>query len=111
MLYGLQIASSNLAKGANFAQDNSATVAGSYESFEQDYELDEEDCDMKVEEGEAGKTASRADGGALSGGARTRKAAEERRLRKDAVSQRVMLRIAPQSDWLKFPREPKAVVA
>ncbi len=50
LLYGLQIASSNLWQGANFEQGKSATVAGSYDSFEQDYDLADTDCELTVAE-------------------------------------------------------------
>jgi hypothetical protein len=53
LLYGLQIASSNLQHGANFAQGQSATVAGSYDNFEQDYDLADTDCGLRVPEEEA----------------------------------------------------------
>jgi hypothetical protein len=50
LLYGLQIASSNLWQGANFEQGKSATVVGSYDSFEQDYDLADTDCELTVAE-------------------------------------------------------------
>jgi hypothetical protein len=50
LLYGLQIASSNLWQGANFEQGKSATVVGSYDSFEQDYDLGDTDCELTVAE-------------------------------------------------------------
>jgi hypothetical protein len=111
LLYGLQIASSNLAQGADFKQDKSATVCGSYESFEQDYELAEDDCDLKVAEEEGEESVSPTGLETTIDDASEMVAAEERRVRKDAMSQRLMIRIAPQSDWLKFPKEPKTVVA
>jgi hypothetical protein len=40
VLYALQTASSNLARGANFEQGT--TVAGRYEDFERDFELDDD---------------------------------------------------------------------
>ncbi len=54
LLYGLQIASSNLKQGAHFEPDKSASVVvGSYDSFEQDYDLADTDCGLRVgEEGE-----------------------------------------------------------
>ena len=53
LLYGLQIASSNLKQGAHFEQDKSASVVvGSYDSFEQDYDLADTDCGLRVEEEE-----------------------------------------------------------
>src|ERR1019366_695582 len=50
LLYGLQIASSNLWQGANFEQGKSATVVGSYDSFEQDYDLADTACELTVPE-------------------------------------------------------------
>ncbi len=50
LLYGLQIASSNLWQGANFEQGKSATVVGSYDSFEQDYDLADTACELTVAE-------------------------------------------------------------
>ncbi len=50
MLYALQTASSNLANGADFSQTNGATVAGGYEAFEEDFELDDDLPDLKAEE-------------------------------------------------------------
>ena len=50
LLYGLQIASSNLKQGAHFEQDKSASVVvGSYDSFEQDYDLADTDCGLRVD--------------------------------------------------------------
>ena len=69
LLYGLQIASSNLQQGANFAQGESATVAGSYDNFEQDYDLADTDCGLRVPDEEesavakAGKEIGGDDGG------------------------------------------------
>lgn len=53
LLYGLQTASSNLRNGADFALPNGTTMAGGYESFEQDYELGDDVPGLKVEEEEA----------------------------------------------------------
>ncbi len=50
LLYGLQIASSNLWQGGNFEQGKSATVVGSYDSFEQDYDLADTACELTVAE-------------------------------------------------------------
>ena len=50
VLYALQTASSNLHRGANFAQAASAVVAGGYEAFEEDYELADEVPELRVEE-------------------------------------------------------------
>jgi hypothetical protein len=50
LLYGLQIASSNLWQGANFEQGKSATVVGRYDSFEQDYDLADTACELTVAE-------------------------------------------------------------
>jgi hypothetical protein len=50
VLYALQTASSNLAKGADFSQTNGATVAGGYEAFEEDFELEGELPELKAEE-------------------------------------------------------------
>ncbi|MGB8886739.1 MAG: hypothetical protein WCC87_08440 [Candidatus Korobacteraceae bacterium] len=52
VLYALQTASSNLANGADFSQMNGATVAGGYEAFEQDFELDDDMPELKVNETE-----------------------------------------------------------
>jgi hypothetical protein len=50
VLYALQTASSNLANGADFSQTNGATVAGGYEAFEEDFELEGELPELKAEE-------------------------------------------------------------
>ena len=39
-----------MARLANFEQGKSATVAGSYDSFEQDYDLADTDCELTVAE-------------------------------------------------------------
>jgi hypothetical protein len=49
VLYALQTASSNLARGADFRQSDGATVAGSYEQFEQDFEVGDDMPDLKVD--------------------------------------------------------------
>lgn len=50
VLYALQTASSNLANGVDFNHKEGATVAGSYDDFEGDYQLGETTPDLKVEE-------------------------------------------------------------
>lgn len=50
LLYGLQIASSNLRNGANFALPNGVTMAGGYEAFEQDYELGDDLPELKLQD-------------------------------------------------------------
>jgi hypothetical protein len=50
VLYALQTASSNPANGADFSQTNGATVAGGYEAFEEDFELEGELPELKAEE-------------------------------------------------------------
>ncbi len=50
VLYALQTASSNLARGADFEQTNSATVAAGYDDFEEDFELDEDAPELHAEE-------------------------------------------------------------
>src|ERR1022692_4613763 len=68
LLYGLQIASSNLQQGANFAQSKSTTVAGSYDNFEQDYDLADTDCGLRVPEEEEGHEAKVGTEGKFAGG-------------------------------------------
>jgi hypothetical protein len=53
VLYALQTASSNLASGADFSQTQGATVAGRYEDFEEDFELEDSAPHLKVDENEA----------------------------------------------------------
>jgi hypothetical protein len=50
VLYALQTASSNLRHGSGFRASAGATVAGTYEDFEADYELGDEVPELKVEE-------------------------------------------------------------
>jgi hypothetical protein len=47
VLYALQTASSNLANGVDFRLRNGATVAGGYDAFERDFELEEELTGLK----------------------------------------------------------------
>lgn len=58
VLYALQTASSNLANGADFRQRNGATVAASYEAFEQDFELADESLELRADEEEEGTESS-----------------------------------------------------
>jgi len=55
VLYALQTASSNLANGADFAQDTTATVAGRYDDFEDDYELGDDVPELQTDEVEEAK--------------------------------------------------------
>lgn len=50
VLYALQTASSNLANGAAFQPTAGATVAGRYEDFENDFQLDGDVSELKVDE-------------------------------------------------------------
>ena len=50
VLYALQTASSNLARGANFECRSGAAVAGRYDDFEEDYELGEDVPGLKTDE-------------------------------------------------------------
>jgi hypothetical protein len=109
LLYGLQIASSNLQHGANFAQGKSATVAGSYDNFEQDYDLADTDCGLKVpeeeeeQEAKAGEEIERA--GAVPA------APEPPRIQKDAGSQGFLVRFRPQNqnDDAQLAEKPREV--
>jgi hypothetical protein len=94
LLYGLQIASSNLQQGANFAQGQSATVAGSYDNFEQDYDLADTDCGLRLpdeEEEHETKVEKEID---LAGGT----APVPQSIQKDAGSQGFLVRLRPQND-------------
>jgi hypothetical protein len=57
LLYGLQLASANLWMGANFQQEKGATLCGSYDSFEQDYDLADTECELKVAESDKAEVA------------------------------------------------------
>jgi hypothetical protein len=96
LLYGLQIASSNLQQGANFAQGKSATVAGSYDNFEQDYDLADTDCGLRVPQEEEEHEAKAGKEIDLAGAVRT--APEPLRIQKDAGSQGFLVRLRPQND-------------
>ena len=52
VLYGLQTASSNVARGADFQPATGATVAGGYEEFENDFELGDDVLALKAPEDE-----------------------------------------------------------
>ena len=52
VLYALQTASSNLANGADFQQDASATVAGRYDDFEDDFELGDDVPELSTDAAE-----------------------------------------------------------
>lgn len=51
VLYALQTASSNLARGGDFTHADGATVAGRYDSFEHDYELGDDLPELKAQDG------------------------------------------------------------
>ena len=53
LLYGLQTASSNLANGADFSVPSGEATVGGYDAFEQDYELDDDVPELKVDENDA----------------------------------------------------------
>jgi hypothetical protein len=107
LLYGLQIASSNLQQGANFAQGQNATVAGSYDNFEQDYDLADTDCGLRVPEEEeeheakAGEEIDRA--GAVPA------APAPPRIQKDAGRQGFLVRLRPQNDETQLAEKPREV--
>src|ERR1039458_8522280 len=95
LLYGLQIASSNLQQGANFAQGQKATVAGSYEYFEQDYDLADTDCGLRVpaeEEDHETKAENEID---LVGAVPATPVPP--RMQKDAGRQGFLVRLSPQN--------------
>jgi len=50
VLYALQTASANLANGVDLGQRDGATVAGSYDDLEEDYQLGDTAPELKVEE-------------------------------------------------------------
>lgn len=52
VLYALQTASSNLARGADFEPSPAGTVAGRYPSFEEDFQLEDSAPDLKRDEDE-----------------------------------------------------------
>lgn len=52
VLYALQTARSNLANGVDFSHKEGATVAHSYDDFEEDYQLGETAPEMKAEQAE-----------------------------------------------------------
>ncbi len=78
LLYGLQLASANLWLGANFHQDKGATICGSYDSFEQDYDLIDTGCELKVAEKD-----------------KAEETAEEKKIRRDGLSQSPSLHKQP----------------
>ena len=53
VLRALQIARANLANGADFRQRQGATVAGRYQAFEEDFQLDANAGDLEIVEDEA----------------------------------------------------------
>jgi hypothetical protein len=55
VLYALQTASANLANGVNLKQRDDATVASSYDDFEEDYQLGDTAPELKVEEEKVGE--------------------------------------------------------
>jgi hypothetical protein len=95
LLYGLQIASSNLQQGANFAQGQSATVAGSYDNFEQDYDLADTDCGLRVPEEEEEREAKTGEETGPAGAVPA--APVPQRIQKDAGSQGFLVRFRPQN--------------
>jgi hypothetical protein len=52
VLYALQTASSNLANGASFAQQDGATVAAGYDDFEDDFELGDDVPELRAGDAE-----------------------------------------------------------
>jgi hypothetical protein len=107
LLYGLQIASSNLQQGANFAQGQSATVAGSYDNFEQDYDLADTDCGLKVTEEEEEPEAKAANEIDRAGAVPA--APEPQRIQKDAGRQGFLVRLRPQNDETQLAEKTKEV--
>ncbi len=103
LLYGLQIASSNLQQGANFEQGQGATVAGSYDSFEQDYDLADADCELRVPEEEEGHEAKVETEGELAGG----RGPEPQRVQRDAGRQAFLVRLRPQRDQTQLVEKPE----
>ena len=95
LLYGLQIASSNLQHGANFAQGQSATVAGSYDNFEQDYDLADTDCGLRVPEEEEEHEAKA--GEEIDRAVAVPAAPLPQRVQKDAGRQGFLVRFRPQN--------------
>jgi hypothetical protein len=109
LLYGLQIASSNLQHGANFAQGQNAPVAGSYDHFEPDYDLADTDCGLKVPEEEEEHEAK---AGEETGPAGAVPAAPlPQRIQKDAGRQGFLVRLRPQNqnDDTQLAEKPREV--
>jgi hypothetical protein len=109
LLYGLQIASSNLQHGANFSQGQSATVAASYDNFEQDYDLADTDCGLKVPEEEEEHHAKVGNEIDLAGAVPA--APVPKRILKDAGSQGFLVRFRPQdqNDDTQLAEKPREV--
>ena len=109
LLYGLQIASSNLQQGANFAQGQSATVAGSYDHFEQDYDLADTDCGLRVPEEEEEHEAKAGEEIDLAGAVLA--APVPQRIQKDAGRQGFLVRLRPQNqnDNAQLAEKPREV--
>lgn len=107
MLYGLQIASSNLQQGANFAQGQSATVAGSYDNFEQDYDLADTDCGLKVPEEEEEHEAKAGEEIARAGAVPA--APVPQRIQKDAGRQGFLVRVQSQNDDAQLAEKSREV--
>jgi hypothetical protein len=108
LLYGLQIASSNLQQGANFAQGKSATVAGSYDHFEQDYDLADTDCGLRVPEEEE-REANVGNEIDLAGAVPVTPVPP--RMQKDAGRQGFLVRLRPQNqnDEPQLAEKPREV--
>ena len=108
LLYGLQIASSNLQQGANFAQGKSATVAGSYDHFEQDYDLADTDCGLRVPEEEE-REANVGNEIDLAGAVPVTPVPP--RMQKDAGRQGFLVRLHPQNqnDDAQLAEKPREV--
>ncbi len=133
LLYGLQIASSNLQQGANFEQDKSASsVVGSYDSFEQDYDLADTDCELKVREAEEADEEQNEVGGAEGVGhadegqpaepnktgvgeapaqlaQHGRTAPERLRIQKDAGRQGFKVRLPPERDETQLGEKAREI--
>ena len=108
LLYGLQIASSNLQQGANFAEGKSATVAGSYDHFEQDYDLADTDCGLRVPEEEE-REANVGNEIDLAGAVPVTPVPP--RMQKDAGRQGFLVRLRPQNqnDEPQLAEKPREV--
>ena len=99
----------NLQQGANFAQGQSATVAGSYDHFEQDYDLADTDCGLRVPEEEEEHEAKAGEEIDLAGAVLA--APVPQRIHKDAGRQGFLVRFRPQNqnDDAQLAEKPREV--